>query len=154
MPIFKGCNYKKSHFPILFPVCFLCSPEVWISLISFGIFLHLLELIHGGLDRCVGNACTHFKCDVLLEDDPLEEYIDRCCHRQSHLIQKDFRLALYLFINRYHIITQMQVCKIGVWVVSCLRTAQQIINSHFVKLCQLNKGVMADVLEIIPLITP
>ena len=56
MPIFKGCNYKKSHFPILFPVCFLCSPEVWISLISFGIFLHLLELIHGGLDRCVGNA--------------------------------------------------------------------------------------------------
>ena len=102
MPIFKGCNYKKSHFPILFPVCFLCSPEVWISLISFGIFLHLLELIHGGLDRCVGDACTHFKWDVLLEDDPLEEYIDRCCHRQSHLIQKDFRLALYLFINRYH----------------------------------------------------
>ncbi len=48
----------------------------------------------------------------------------------------------------------MQVCKIGVWVISCLRTAQQIINSHFIKLCQLNKGVMADVLEIIPLITP
>ena len=51
-----------------------------------------------------------------------------------------------------HIITQTQVCKIGVWVIFCFRTAQQIINGHFVKLCQLDKGIVADVLELVPLI--
>ena len=44
----------------------------------------------------------------------------------------------------------MQVCKIGVWVIFCLRTTQQIINGHFIKLCQLNKGIVADVLELVP----
>ena len=34
----------------------------------------------------------------------------------------------------------MQVRKIGVWVIFCVRAAQQIINGHFVKLRQLNKG--------------
>ena len=36
-----------------------------------------------------------------------------------------------------HIITQMQVRKICVWVIFCVRAAQQIINGHFVKLRQL-----------------
>ena len=30
---------------------------------------------------------------------------------------------------------------------------QQVINGHFINLCQLDKGMVADVLEIVPLVT-
>ena len=43
----------------------------------------------------------------------------------------------------------MQVCKIGVWVIFCFRQPQQIIGGHAVKLRQLDKGIVADVLEIL-----
>ena len=33
------------------------------------------------------------------------------------------------------------------------RQPQQIIGGHAVKLCQLNKGIVADVFELVPLIT-
>ena len=43
----------------------------------------------------------------------------------------------------------MQVCKIGVWVIFCFRQPQQIIGGHAVKLCQLDNGIVADVLEVL-----
>ena len=50
-------------------------------------------------------------------------------------------------------ITQAQVCKIGVWVIFCFRASQQVINGHFINLCQRDKGMLADVLKIVRFIT-
>ena len=43
----------------------------------------------------------------------------------------------------------MQVCKIGVWVIFGFGQPQQIIGGHAVKLCQLDNGIVADVLEVL-----
>ena len=47
----------------------------------------------------------------------------------------------------------MQVYKIGVWVIFYFDQSQQIISGHAVKLRQLDKGIVADVLEIVRFIT-
>lgn len=49
-----------------------------------------------------------------------------------------------------HIITQMQVSKIGVCVIFRFRTPQQIINGYFIKLFQLDNGLVTDILKLVP----
>ena len=82
----------------------------------------------------------------------LERTCDNVINHESHLMTQVLRYEAGHPRRTQHIITQTQVCKIGVWVIFCFRTAQQIINGHFVKLCQLDKGIVADVLELVPLI--
>ena len=49
----------------------------------------------------------------------------------------------------HHSNAGLQVCKIGVWVIFCFRQPQQVVGGYSVKLRQLDKGITADVLEIV-----
>ena len=67
--------------------------------------------------------------------------------RRQFAQQRIIHLPAFQQVN--HSVTQTQVCKIGVWETLHFRQTQQIVGGHAVKLCQLDKGVVADVFEVL-----
>ena len=67
---------------------------------------------------------------------------------QSQLRQQPV-VELSAFQQFNHIITQMQIVQVCVWVIFCFRQPQQIVRGHAVEFRQSDNAEWADILEII-----
>ena len=69
------------------------------------------------------------------------------------LVQSQFRqqpvVELSAFQQFNHIITQMQIVQVCVWVIFCFRQPQQIVRGYTVEFRQGDNAEWADILEII-----
>jgi len=77
--------------------------------------------------------------------------LDKIRVRRQFAQQSIVHLPAFQQVN--HSVTQTQVCKISVWVTLHFRQPQQIVGGHAVKLRQLDKSIVADVLKIVRFIT-
>ena len=104
------------------------------------------DLLPVGFQNCVHVMDAHIR-------NPVNEDFNIYQKALEILVQSQLRqqpvVELSTFQQFNHIITQMQIVQVCIWVIFCFRQPQQIVRGHAIEFCQSDDAEWADVLEII-----